>query len=1195
MLRPALCIQTVYFDESDRNEARRLGADLYEHLTRPADDPLAYGAGIPVLSAVRTDVVALEGADVVVLLPVLGKTTFHTQRASVLTQLADWHDTLGPGHVLVVPTAAVWRNVENQLPGKQLLTKLYGDRDHRRATLDEIVLAVTRLLELAPAAVQLFISHAKADLKGTDDAAKQIHDHVVTNSTGKAFFDTTDLRPGESLDEQLDDAVRRGVFIAVRSDAYSSRVWCQRELLTAKLHGLPTLTVEVLRKGEQRSSPYGGNSPSMLWDGNPARVVSRAMVEWLRAAYFSKEALRIVKVTGLPSDVDIITRPPELLDLAQGPLHSVYAQLVMHPDPELSVIERQVLKAARPRLHVVTPTTVFRQLLSRGDALSPVTSPLEHFQVAMSLSDTPDVNGPAGYTRHHVEDATVCLARTLISAGASIAYGGDFRKNGFTPLLAELIKAYKQTAASSAQFLHSYLAAPIHLEDAPDDLPLTVHHLVHSPEVARDAIMPAPSAAEPHPDALYYSDMRQVMAKHTSARIILGGNTAPRTEKDGPGYVGRYPGIVEEAWRTLEARKPLYVLGGFGGASALVAELLEGHTIPPQLQDRTWNGFEYFRETARMIDADPYCQQLRLPQRMEDLAQALRDCGMPLFANDDESVQWNGLTVEENRFLFRTRDPVMLASLVLKGLLAVAHEHGLGKLEIELVHGSLTTASNLDAVAVAMFDNIPLGGAGAALDRVMRGRVSAERAKGRTLISLEAADIDANWLSLASLGPLENVDKLAQRVEQAARETAKQSRRHGFRRLGVIAFGGAVLTDITLVTQAMLRGFTELHGHTTVVWFESKKDRFDRLRETLASWEEVKLTTRRMAPGIAALPVRDEALIMQVSLENEALTVTALPPMGSAIASSRRVQLSAAQLTSLSEGGGFQKRSAPSLETLNHRGAELAETLLGKDAAQLLTRCREAKVVIVHDVSSSRLPFEMLTTATPAARPAVQVGMSRRLAVKGVPIERLFAKPPKAGKLDVLLIVNPTEDLPGTVAEANAVRTILDQHTHRVELYVLTGKEATKQTVLQALGHADVLHYCGHAFFDGPGADQSGLILAGPEPLTLEDWEGIDTLPRVAFVNACEAGRVRGPVTTEAAAFAELFLRSGVEAYLGTFWRVGDSAAATFATGVYTRLAEGQTLEAAVTKSRAALLEAQEPDWANYILYGDGRFRLVAS
>ena len=446
---------------------------------------------------------------------------------------------------------------------------------------------------------------------------------------------------------------------------------------------------------------------------------------------------------------------------------------------------------------------------------------------------------------------------------------------------------------------------------------------------------------------------------------------------------------------------------------------------------------------------------------------------------------------------------------------------------------------------------------------------------------------------LASLGPLENVDGLEQRVEQAARETANQAQRHGFQRLGVVAFGGAVLTDVDAMADAMLRGFAELRGHTTIVWFETNADRFDKLHKKLAGQNQIQLTTRRVIASPAAPSGREEELILQVRLENDQLTVTTLPPAGSAIASSRRIKLTAAQVAAFSVGNGPRKRVTPDLKTLNQRGAKLAEILLGKEATQLLTRCSQARTMIIHDVASSKLPFELLATSDGSSRPAVQSGISRRLAVEGVPTERLFAKPPKAGLLNVLLIVNPTEDLPGTEEEAEAVKAILEQSKDRVKLTVLTGRKATRKAVQAALAQADVVHYCGHAFFDGPGRDQSGLFLAGKEPLTLEDLENISSLPRVAFVNACEAGRVRGSTTTEAAAFAELFLRSGVEAYLGTYWEVGDTAAASFATGVYTRLAEGQTLESAVTKSRAELLKANEPDWANYILYGDGRFKLI--
>jgi CHAT domain-containing protein len=1191
--RSALILQTVYFHDSEKEEARRLGQDLYEQLTRPLNDPLAFGAGIPVRSAVRCDRVDLDAAEIVVLIPVLGKTSFHTKQQEVVNELTSWHSQLGARHVLVVPTAPVWRNVEDRLPGDQFLTELYGTDDKRRKTLDEIVLAVTRLLEPDCENVRLFVSYAKADLAASNAAAKQIHDYIATDTTGRAFFDAADLRPGESLSDQLDDAVREGVFISVRGDAYSSRTWCQRELLTAKRHELPSLTVEVLKKGEQRSSPYGGNGPSVVWDGNAAMIASRAMVEWLRSAYFRREAKRLAKVAGLPDDVVVLGRPPELLDLAQGALLSAHAKLAMHPDPELPVIERQILKAARPRLQLVTPTTAFRRLLNREGASCTVASPLEGLQVAMSLSDSPDVNGPDGFTAQHIEDATIYLARSLVSAGAAIAYGGDFRRNGFTPLLAELIKGYNQTAAKSAEFLHSYLGAPIKLEDAPDDLALTAHHTVDSDDVKQDALLPPPSDKESHPAALYFSDMRQVMARHTFARIVLGGAAEPRIETGGSGYGGRYPGVVEEAWRTLEVGKPLYVVGGFGGAAALVADLFESDVVPDRLQDKTWCESSYFTQNAKAIDDDLYRQKLGLPERMEDLAKAVIDLARPRLATDAASLKWNGLTVDENLRLLRTRDPVIIASLVLKGLLNVARDHGSGKLQIELVQGSVTSGSNLDAVAVGAFDKIPLGGAGAALDRAIGGRASVGRAEGRTLISLESPEIDADWLYLASLGPLKEVDGLEKRVEEAARETARQAQQHGFQRLGVVAFGGAVITDVAVMANAMLRGFSELSGHTTIVWFETNASRFDKLHEKLAGEPQVQVTTRRVTASPVVASGREEELILQVSLENDELTVTTLPPAGSAIASSRRISLNATQVAAFAKGSGSSKRETPGLIELAERGAQLAETLFGKDATQLLTRCSEARTMIIHDVAASKLPFEMLATSDGSNRPATQAGISRRLAVAGVPTERLFARPLKVGLLDVLLIVNPTEDLPGTEVEADAVIRIIEQSKDRVKLKELRGKQATKEAVRKALGEADVVHYCGHAFFNGPGRDQSGLLLAGREPLTLEDLEKITSLPRVAFVNACEAGRVRGSMTTEAAAFAELFLRSGVEAYLGTYWEVGDTAAASFATGVYARLAEGQTLESAVTKSRAELLRADERDWANYILYGDGRFKLV--
>lgn len=1201
MERPTLSLQTVYLHDSDRSEARRLGRDLFGLLTRPLDRPLSHGPGIPVLCGVSAGHVDLHAAEVVVLVALLGKTAFQVARAETLTQLTAWHTQLGTGHVLIVPTAPVWRTVESSLPSKQLLTELYGETDRRRATIDEIVLAVTRLLEPDRSKVQIFVSHSKADLDSTGQAASAIVRHVKTDTTGRAFFDAVDLEPGASLAEQIDAAAGRGVLVSVRSDAYGSRAWCQRELLAAKRQGLPTLTVEILKSGEGRSSPYGGNAPCVVWQDNAAEVARRAMVEWLRAAHFEREGQRVCGAAALPSTTVILARPPELLDLAQGRLREAQGGLVLYPDPELSVQERQILAAAAPRLRLMTPTTSFGRALGR-DAGSGVAAPLEGRQVALSLSDTFEadnlnLDGPEGYVAQHVEGVTAYIARSLISAGAAIAYGGDFRERGFTTLLGELIAAYNETAARPAEFLHSYLAAPIKLVDAPDALAFVAHHLVDSGDMRREAIVPPPSDREQHPAALYFSDMRRVMAERTFARIVLGGQAVPRIEPNGPGYRGRYPGVVEEAWRTLEAGKPLYVVGGFGGASGLVAELLERpDRIPERLQDVTWMASEAFRTQAGAIDANPYRERLGLPRRMEDLAEVVGALGARHLKSDEASHAWNGLTLGENRRLFRSRDPVVIASLILRGLLAVTRARGQGTLDVELVHGSVTSADQLDAIAVATFDDVPLGGAGAAIDRAIGGLASRCHAERRALVNLNVAEIDADWLYLASLGPLDRIADPATCVERAATATSDQCLRHGFRRLGVVAFGGTVVGNLEDVVNPMLRGFADLAGRTALSWFETNERRFDELRGILESRQDVNLTTKRMAVEAARVVV-EEALRIHVSLKDQRLDVSVSPPAGTGIALCRTPELPDANLAALSEGRGPARRSTPALDVLARRGVELATLLLGDEAEEIIARAGDAKIVIVHDVPSSRLPFEMLTTPLSRRCPGATSGISRRLAVGGARVESLFGRPPRAGKLEVLLVANPTGDLPGTLEEAKAVTTILEQQRALVKLTTLIGPDgdraATKDAVVGALRHADVLHYCGHAFFDGPGPEESGLMLAGKEELTLADLRGLESLPRVAFVNACEAGRVRGEVTTEAAAFAELFLRWGVEAYLGTYWQVDDRAAAGFSTSVYRTLAEGGTLEAAVTKARALLLSSGNEDWANYILYGDGRFQLV--
>src|SRR4051812_39345340 len=106
--RPTLILYTVAFHESERERAGALGLDLYEELTRPKEDPLAFGASIPVFCAAAPENVSLEGAEIVVVIPVLGALAFSLERDATVARLREWYEKLGPGHVLPVPLDDVW-------------------------------------------------------------------------------------------------------------------------------------------------------------------------------------------------------------------------------------------------------------------------------------------------------------------------------------------------------------------------------------------------------------------------------------------------------------------------------------------------------------------------------------------------------------------------------------------------------------------------------------------------------------------------------------------------------------------------------------------------------------------------------------------------------------------------------------------------------------------------------------------------------------------------------------------------------------------------------------------------------------------------------------------------------------------------------------------------------------------------------
>ena len=274
--------------------------------------------------------------------------------------------------------------------------------------------------------------------------------------------------------------------------------------------------------------------------------------------------------------------------------------------------------------------------------------------VGLSISASPDL-AALGFGNEHLRAVMIEVAQHLLVAGHDLAYGGDLRPGGFTFDLAELVRAYVPVDEDAARLrIRSYLAWPIHLHSPANELADlqtvgTLKQVDAPPEAASEGETPFAKARG-------LNEMRRLMADQIGARIALGGKTF--------GYSGLLPGIAEEVLLMLEAGKPVYLLGAFGGCTRLIVQALRSGVLPPGLTPERVDG-ESDPELGRRIElAKSYADRAPDRPNYDRLRTALSKGMSALCAR-------NGLTVEENELLFTSPDDQLLLALVLKGLASI--------------------------------------------------------------------------------------------------------------------------------------------------------------------------------------------------------------------------------------------------------------------------------------------------------------------------------------------------------------------------------------------------------------------------------------------------------------------------------------------------------------------------------------------
>jgi hypothetical protein len=246
----------------------------------------------------------------------------------------------------------------------------------------------------SPSRLSVFISHTKHDDSGSQRVAAliaQVRARIDGASRLGSFFDSNALQPGADWAAQLHAGASRMALLALRTDLYASREWCQREMLLAKRHGVPVVVLDAPLRGEARGSFLMDNVtriPVRLAGERWADEDIDAGLARLVDACLQRELWRRQGASAAwPDDLAVdwwsphAPEPATLVDWlgrraaasaagasAAAPADADRPLLILHPDPPLGPEERDVLDrivrlaGGRGGLDIVTP----RLLGARG-------------------------------------------------------------------------------------------------------------------------------------------------------------------------------------------------------------------------------------------------------------------------------------------------------------------------------------------------------------------------------------------------------------------------------------------------------------------------------------------------------------------------------------------------------------------------------------------------------------------------------------------------------------------------------------------------------------------------------------------------------------------------------------------------------------------------------------------------------------
>ena len=293
---------------------------------------------------------------------------------------------------------------------------------------------------------------------------------------------------------------------------------------------------------------------------------------------------------------------------------------LIHPDPPLLPAEQDFLVDLcvqagyeKGQVHLLTPRSFFAAGGVLGADEPKLTTPLlsqnrpltgKTLGISMALADN---LASIGLSPTHLESAVAEVSQMMLIGGGSLLYAGapGTHVPDLTTAIMDTVSSY---TASVKAYTHLSGDPEQHDIHPGDMFSLAVPYVVlnTSESIKRldeaanhfsgyasilvldengrkiedfDDLQPWQGDSNETARALHH--IRQALPQYCDARLLIGGKTRRQSTDIPNGYIGDFPGIVEEALYTLRKGQPLFIAGGFGGAAALLArELGLGRDLP---------------------------------------------------------------------------------------------------------------------------------------------------------------------------------------------------------------------------------------------------------------------------------------------------------------------------------------------------------------------------------------------------------------------------------------------------------------------------------------------------------------------------------------------------------------------------------------------------------------------------------------